>query len=785
MKSLISAFRNRKDQHLVTAIVACALLSAVGFNLWHLFPETTGGGIPTNDNLYHLQLIDSAVDAVSRGQDITDPWNGNMSLGFPIFHYYQHLPHVSVALVHVLLFKIFPVVDILIWVTYILLSLFPLSIYWSLRRFSIDPLTSAMGGLLSSLIGTDFQLWGGFGYANYTFDGWGLYTQLWGMVLLPISLAFGYRTICTGKGYFVATLVLSVTLLAHVLYGYMAFITLALLAFVAVPKVSYGRPLALALWEHWRRLFVLFVLVVTVTLYFLVPLVLDHEHYGKTAANTDSVVIDSFGFRVVLEAMVRGDLFDLGRFPSFSLLVLAGVFAGFLYRQHRSYLIPLAIFLMWLLLFFGRSTWGPMMNVLPFSQDIHMHRFIGGVHLGGIFLAAIALAVPWRWAVSKGNTWYILGALALTVLILSPVYVERRAYLTDNAAKKENNQRALDADRGDIDRIVRAIEGMPPGRVFAGLTTESGEDRWGFGYHIGGTPVAQVLGRAGLDVFSSTLHQYSLLSNELDPFDENSPVHYDLFNIKYVVVPEKLQMPNFMEPVETFGRHKLLRIETTGYFDLVGSSLVFTGDKEAYSSAARAWLVSGLPKAKLHPKISVNGSPTFQETGSMPSTIEGAINAPPESSFESVEELNAYIAQANVGSERGSVVVGAIAANYFSASVDVERESILMLKTAYHPNWRATVGDVDVNTIMLMPGFLGIQLAPGEHEVEFEYRSRSLRKVLLGFGLLILISIWIWEKWIYNNSSWLKIILAGGSSGTMNRGGGNRSSRRRRGRRNR
>ena len=56
-----------------------------------------------------------------------------------------------------------------------------------------------MGAILASLIGNDFQLWGGFGYINYTLDGWGLYTQLWGMVLLPIALALGFRTIRSTK----------------------------------------------------------------------------------------------------------------------------------------------------------------------------------------------------------------------------------------------------------------------------------------------------------------------------------------------------------------------------------------------------------------------------------------------------------------------------------------------------------------------------------------------------------------------------------------------------------
>ena len=72
-------------------------------------------------------------------------------------------------------------------------------------------------------------------------------------------------------------------------------------------------------------LLLVFGLVVCVTLYFIVPFLLDQEHYGHIAANIKQTAIDSFGFQVVLEALVKGDLFDLGRFPSVSILILGGI----------------------------------------------------------------------------------------------------------------------------------------------------------------------------------------------------------------------------------------------------------------------------------------------------------------------------------------------------------------------------------------------------------------------------------------------------------------------------
>ncbi|MDE0822006.1 MAG: YfhO family protein [Opitutales bacterium] len=446
------------------------------------------------------------------------------------------------------------------------------------------------------------------------------------------------------------------------------------------------------------------------------------------------------------------------------------------------------IFVIWLLLFFGRTTWGSAVDLLPFSQNIHMHRFIGGVHLGGIFLAAAALAVPLRWAVTRGNKWYIAAVLLLTLLLLAPVYVERRTYLSDNAAAKQENQAGLKAEQADMDNVIKTLQALPPGRIYAGLSTKSGEERWGFQYKIGPVPVAFILGAAGLDIFSSTLHGYSLVSHALEPFDESSPHHYNLFNIRYVVFPENSQVPDFMKPVEQFGRHKIFKVETTGYFDLVGSRLVLDGNKEAYGSGVKAWLTSGFPEAKSHPLVSIDGSPKIRNEGTRNRTVLLENLGSTDRSLESVSDLNSYITQASNNPTRGSVISEDLGTNFYSTKVNVDRESMLMLKVAYHPNWRATVDGVDTETFMLMPGFPAIQLGPGEHDVMMEYQSRSLRNVLLGFGFLALVFIGILEQWGTTVSASLKssvLVSVLSSMKLRDNRSGSRSGRRRRSRRNR
>ncbi len=124
-----------------------------------------------NDTVFHRLAIKMVVEAIKQGQDFTDPWQGSMGMGFPLFHYYQHFPHVTIALVHVLTLGLFAIADLLNWTNYLLLSHFPISIYWSLRRFDFDQLSAAMGGLVASLVATAGI--GGLSFASYVFQGWG------------------------------------------------------------------------------------------------------------------------------------------------------------------------------------------------------------------------------------------------------------------------------------------------------------------------------------------------------------------------------------------------------------------------------------------------------------------------------------------------------------------------------------------------------------------------------------------------------------------------------------
>ena len=178
---------------------------------------------------------------------------------------------------------------------------------------------------------------------------------------------------------------LSATLMSHLLYGYMAFITLGILALVHPDQLSNPRSLAVAVWTNWRRLAILLLLVIAVASYFLVPFFLDLDYLNRSVW-ADPTRYDSYGHSVLLSSLIGGHLFDgFNRVPMLSLLAAVGFAVCLLRWRDARYLVPIAIFLLWMMLYFGRPTWGSFVDLLPMSRDIHMNRFIGGVHPGASF----------------------------------------------------------------------------------------------------------------------------------------------------------------------------------------------------------------------------------------------------------------------------------------------------------------------------------------------------------------------------------------------------------------
>src|SRR5207247_2610029 len=137
-----------------------------------------------------------------------------------------------------------------------------------------------------------------------------------------------------------------------------------------------------------------------------------------------------------------------------------------------------ALFAVWLVLYFGRPTLGPLLDLLPLHRSLLVHRFIGGVHLAAIPLVGIGAA--WLWSLLERRPLARTTALAvLAIVLLIPAMRERWTYYTFNNEWLGDTRAALAADTDARDLIARVRE-LGGGRVYAGMRNNWGESL-GFG----------------------------------------------------------------------------------------------------------------------------------------------------------------------------------------------------------------------------------------------------------------------------------------------------------------
>ncbi|MGE0135179.1 MAG: YfhO family protein [Dehalococcoidia bacterium] len=701
-QTLIARFLADRERAVCVGLVAFAVL----FNAVFLLPELTSRPADLNDNVFHYLNLQRANEAVRGLDDPTEPWLSEIALGYPVFHYYQHLPYVVPAAVHVI--TSLPLEWLFHVINYVLLCLFPVSIYWSMRRFEFARPEAALAALTASLISTDGLF--GFDFGSYVWAGYGLYTQLWGMLLLPPALALSYQVVRTGRGYLWAVLLLGATVMSHLAFGYVAFASIALFA-VLSPTRSEMR-------ARGPRALALIALTVGVTSYFLIPLALDSGYLNRSVWDP-LFKYESFGAQQVTEWLLQGQLFDHSRFPVLTLLVGAGLITcGVLWRAEERYRMVALLFALWLLLYFGPKTWGGLLDATPLGRDFYFHRLIAGVHMAGIMLAGIGFAVPWRWLRDFQDRRYLAAFALAAAIALLPVYLERVDYLGDNRALMRQTSAAMTAEEQDIEGLLTLLGTAPPGRVYAGLAAQ-----WGGQYRIGSVPMHAILTAHGFDNVGFLWHPWSLNGDVQVLFDEQRPELYDLFNIRYIVAPEDRTFPDFVQFVGAFGRHRLYRVDTTGFFDVVTSNRAFYADKESFYFAASNWLASAAPTLRFHPTLVFPGAP-------------GAAGLPAGQPIEAAE----YPQQAP-GAPRpayGSVLAEDVSSGRYVAVIDAPEGGTVILKQSYHPGWRAYVDGKEVTPRMVMPSYLAVDVGAGEHAVVFSYGPSAARHALQIAGVLIL-----------------------------------------------
>ncbi len=686
----------RAEKVLGFALLGCAL----AFNAITLAPELRIGRVPLNDAVFHLAASERLGESFARGEPFLDPWVSEWALGYPVWRSYQPLPHLLGA--GVLALAPGPEAHPA-WfaaLQYLLLALLPASVFLGARLLGLGPAAAGLAACLA-LAPSGAGSFGsyGLGYGATVWRGSGLFTQLVALHLLLPGLGVVARALDSGRRRPLASLLLALTSLSHIIFGYVAFVSAGVLAAVGPRGERSRRAVRLAT--------VVFPALLLLA-WFVVPMLLaagtiNHSRWEPPWK------WDSFGAPLILKELASGRLLDAGRAPLLSLLVLAGAAAAALAWREPVPRRLLALAGTWLALFFGRPTWGHLLLFAGVPHDMPLHRLQAAFELCAVLLAAWGVArlgaLAWRADRRAGLALAAVVGAALVVL-----GADRARYLGENAAWGEANLAAYARERGDLEAAltdVRAILAERPGRVSAGLAAKGGN-----AFKVGDVPVYAFLTRAHLDQASFLYHSMSLTSDVMVLRDEANQAQETAFGVRAVIAPAGAPVPAWFVKRGVHGRFAVWEASREGYFGLVDVEARYTGPAATAYEPSAAWLASRLPS--LGVVVALAGG-----DAALPGVGRWApLPVPPPA----------------LTAPRGRILEERKRGEVYSARVDLTRPCDVLVKITWDPGLRATVDGRGAALLRVTPGFGAVAVPAGVHDVTVRYRPGPLRPVLLLLG---------------------------------------------------
>jgi hypothetical protein len=676
------------------------LLALTAFQMALLAPELRLAPFPLNDDVMHLAAALEARDRLGGPLASTlDPWLPFWSLGYPLWHAYQPLAHWISGVVLAALPRLDPL-SAFTGLKVLLLLAFPWSVYAGGRGVGLTRCGALFAASMGVLTASDGLY--GFEYGSYVWRGSGLQTQLLASVLVPLALARGVVWLREGRGFALAGGLLALTLLAHLLFGYLTGVAL-LVAGVALTRSVGWRPIAL-------RVAALALPVGLLSAFFLVPLLLDSSAILHSRWEP-AWKWDSFGHERVLSWMIDGALWDHGRWPLLTLWALAGLALAAWRRSPLERMLAAGMLVM-LALFFGRPTWGLLLDLLVVPHELHLHRVAGMVQLFGCLLGGHAAAT--LWSAVRGRGWRTWAVGLLLPASLVPAALERTRWSAEGDAWARASEQARHAAEPELVTLRARLDsrqGTDPGRIFAGLATQ-----WGAGFKVGAVPLYAFLSVWRVDTLGFLFHSMSPPADAMVLFDENRPDHYAVFDVRTVVMPAERTPPAFLTALQTLGAYAVLAAPGEGRVGLGRAAYECPATGEAGFECASAWLAGPWPA---HGLYAVQAEPGAAHIPGLP-RVERWQPAP----------------FAPGGPPAGRVLAERRERDSWRAEVEATDEALVVLRESFHPGWHVHVDGVPVPALRVAPGFVAARVPRGLHAIEFRWAPGAAKAWLLGLGLL-------------------------------------------------
>ncbi len=669
-----------------------------------VLPAAFSAGVldpPRNDVLLHGLMVEGAAEAL-RTQGWTafqDPWIGGLEGGFPYFHHYPHAVHQAVAAA-----SVWTGVDawrLLGLAIALAVLLLPAGVFLGCRVLLLSPRAASLAAFAMAVSHSVDR------YAHsplaYSRSGVGLYAQGFGMLLtavaFPVVVAacsadgLGLKRWAPWKRLLAASLLASLVLRTNLPSAWVLAIAAGIGVLAAPMSELAGRV---------GRGLIIAAIAGVLSLGFLLPFVADLGALPHVAF-LEPELLRSLGARRILERLFRGGFFDGSWLPLLTALVLAGAGLG-LRRGGVERALALA-FVAFVLLLFGRETWGLWMDSLPLIGRFHDPRYVPGLALVGMPLAGIAL--EWGWLRVEGRKHEVLMA-AVVLGLLGGLQIQR--------SKQE--RRTWRSEDGEA-LAAELAAGIPTGlRVALGTPDPD----------VGRSSMLSLLRRQGVWTVGRNLHHYvatydlSLLwwrwvAGEAPTVDRKlAPGDLHLFGVDALLLPPGRDRPPIGLAPSPWQRAQLAGgwsavSSPAPTSRLVRSDLHLRTATPSLFGADVEWFLQGQHLRGQHPSV-----------GPQPAAA-GQREADPEARDPGV------FAGLGVAGPLGKLTgLQARSDGGLDVGVQVDREGAwLLFDRSWHPGWRVSVDGSPSSFRRLLPGSVGVPLPPGQHHVELAWTVPAWR----------------------------------------------------------
>jgi hypothetical protein len=678
--------------------------AAIAFTAWVLRAELHALPYP-NDAAVHTSLTKFAAERIRAGHSPFDAWYPYLGLGSPQFLQYQTLSHIFIGLLSIVLGD-----GAYRWSQYLLICTWPITVYIGARLFGLDRWQAGVAALLSPSLSNITGY--GFEWGSFIWIGTGLWSMLWALWLLPIALGLGWRAVAYKERIALAAFVVGLTCALHFVTGYL--VLLALGAFVILRRPGFVMRLCRSAIVGLGGLLIF--------AFVFAPLLREMKYTNIDSFAAHTFWFDSYGPTRVLGWLFQGEIFDYTRVPIVSLLVLVGGIVTLLRApKSEAARAPIAVFVLSLALYCGRRVVGPLVDVLPGGNQILLHRYVIGVHFAGLLFAGVGAVWLFRTLVDGAQRVrrferhvVVVGvaAVALVGVLLTPVVVNRYRFGTANAFLRSHQEIAQGSAGRDVAALLDMVRERNDGRVYTGAISRSHNDA-----RVYILPLYIIPDQLQTDSLGFNLRTSSL-STDIEPlFHDRVPAQYDLFNVKYVLLPAKQKPPIAQASlIATRGEYSLYQVDTSGYLEVVDATDPIAANQADMVKVMVPYLKSSAVAQLRHPLVAFAGRSTPSPSLSSDAPYTGPPGRVDNTSvdFESAR---------------------------FAGEVHASRPAWVMLKESYYPHWTATVDGKAVKPQMLAPSFVGVPVPAGDHYVAFQYRPTHAYAAYFAIGALTLLGL--------------------------------------------